>query len=80
MKQILKSGKTSEPGYADATEVYPITGASAVVSKEVVPESEAQKPVISTSDLAITPPLTSNDIQRSIVAGRFAEMTPDLAG
>lgn len=80
MKEILKSGKTFGLGHADGAEVSSITGSAAVVSKEVVPASEAQKPVFSTSDLAITPAPTADDIRRSIAEGRIAEMTPDLAG
>jgi hypothetical protein len=42
--------------------------------KEVVPASEANKPVFSASQLSITPPQTDDDIRRLIAEGRVAEM------
>lgn len=48
--------------------------------KEVVPLSERDKPIFSANQLSITPPRTPEDILRDIREGRFAEMTPGLAG
>jgi hypothetical protein len=48
--------------------------------KEVVPLSERDKPIFSANQLLITPPRTPEDILRDIREGRFAEMTPGLAG
>jgi hypothetical protein len=49
-------------------------------NKEVVPASQAAKPVYSASRLKIMPARTAADIRRAIAEGRVAEMTPDLAG
>lgn len=49
-------------------------------NKEVIPASEAGKPVFSAAQLKVTPPRTVDDIRRDIREGRFAEMTPDQAG
>lgn len=48
--------------------------------KEVVPEADRNKPVFSADQLCVTPPRTLDDIRRDIRDGRFAEMTPGLAG
>jgi hypothetical protein len=48
--------------------------------KEVVPEGDRNKPVFSAGQLRVTPPRTPEDIRRDIRDGRFAEMTPGLAG
>ena len=48
--------------------------------KEVVPEADRNKPVFSADQLRVTPPRTLGDIRRDIRDGRFAEMTPGLAG
>lgn len=48
--------------------------------KEVIPATEASKPIFSASELKITPQRTVADIRRSMAEGRIAEMTPDLAG
>jgi hypothetical protein len=53
---------------------------SSPADKEVVPPSDANKPVFSASQLKISSPRTAEDIRRSISEGRFAEMTPGLAG
>lgn len=58
-------------------------GLASWTSKEVVPPSDSQKPVFSSSSLAITRPLTADNIRRSIAEGRFAEIIsdwPDNAG
>lgn len=54
-----------------------VVGLAPSASKKVVPPSDSQKPILSTSSLAITPPRTTNDIRRAIATGRFAEITPD---
>ena len=47
---------------------------------ELVPASDAAKPLFSASQLRVTPHRTAEDIQRDIRDGRFAEMTPGQAG
>jgi len=48
--------------------------------KEVVPEADRNKPKFSADQLRVTPRRTPEDIRRDVRDGRFAEMTPDLAG
>jgi hypothetical protein len=52
----------------------------AQLDKEVVPPSEANKPVFSVASLALTPVQTAEDIRKAIAEGRVAEMTPHQAG
>lgn len=47
---------------------------------ELVPASDAAKPLFSASQLRVTPHRTAEDIQRDIRDERFAEMTPGQAG
>lgn len=80
MKLILNSRKARgfvRTKYKTATR---ITATELDAQKEVIPASDAGKPVFSASQLKITPPRTADDIRRSMAEGRFAEMTPDLAG
>lgn len=48
--------------------------------KEVAPEADRYKPVFSADQLRVTPPRTPENIRQDIRDGRFAEMTPGLAG
>lgn len=80
MKEILKSNKARGFFRTEPTHVNRIVGPAPGFDKEVVPASEAHKPVFSTSNLAISPPQTDDDIRRLLAEGRFAEMTPEMAG
>lgn len=48
--------------------------------KETLPAADANKRVVSVDQLQITPARTAEDIRRAVREGRFAEMTPGLAG
>jgi hypothetical protein len=43
-------------------------------------KKDSGKPIFSIENLRNTPPRTPQDIRRAVVEGRFAEMTPHLAG
>lgn len=43
-------------------------------------KEDSNKPIFSLTNLKSTPPRSTEDIRRAIAQGRFAEMTPHLAG
>jgi transcriptional regulator with XRE-family HTH domain len=49
-------------------------------AKELPSLLDSELPIFSASQLRITPPRTPEDVQRAIAGGRFAEMSPGLAG
>lgn len=49
-------------------------------TQSAIKTSEDEKPIVSASELRITPPRTPEQIRRLIAEGRFAEMTPGQAG